>query len=1069
MTVSEIAKAQGVSVAKFVEHNPQFHAANDVVPAEAPVKISVTVDKPVVAAAFAAPKTLAQVAENFGVSERELLRANPQIESSNKVLSAGTEIVVPKRETDMTVSEIAKAQGVSVAKFVEHNPQFHAANDVVPAQAPVKISVTVDKPVVAAAVAAPKTLAQVAENFGVSERELLRANPQIESSNKVLSAGTEIVVPKRETDMTVSEIAKAQGVSVAKFVEHNPQFHAANDVVPAQAPVKISVTVDKPVVAAAVAAPKTLAQVAENFGVSERELLRANPQIESSNKVLSAGTEIVVPKRETDMTVSEIAKAQGVSVAKFVEHNPQFHAANDVVPAQAPVKISVTVDKPVVAAAVAAPKTLAQVAENFGVSERELLRANPQIESSNKVLSAGTEIVVPKRETDMTVSEIAKAQGVSVAKFVEHNPQFHAANDVVPAEAPVKISVTVDKPVVAAAFAAPKTLAQVAENFGVSERELLRANPQIESSNKVLSAGTEIVVPKRETDMTVSEIAKAQGVSVAKFVEHNPQFHAANDVVPAQAPVKISVTVDKPVVAAAVAAPKTLAQVAENFGVSERELLRANPQIESSNKVLSAGTEIVVPKRETDMTVSEIAKAQGVSVAKFVEHNPQFHAANDVVPAQAPVKISVTVDKPVVAAAVAAPKTLAQVAENFGVSERELLRANPQIESSNKVLSAGTEIVVPKRETDMTVSEIAKAQGVSVAKFVEHNPQFHAANDVVPAQAPVKISVTVDKPVVAAAVAAPKTLAQVAENFGVSERELLRANPQIESSNKVLSAGTEIVVPKRETDMTVSEIAKAQGVSVAKFVEHNPQFHAANDVVPAQAPVKISVTVDKPVVAAAVAAPKTLAQVAENFGVAERELLRANPQIESSNKVLSAGTEIVVPKRETDMTVSEIAKAQGVSVAKFVEHTPQFHAANDVVPAEAPVKISVTVDKPVVAAAVAAPKTLAQVAENFGVSERELLRANPQIDSSNKVLSAGTEIVVPKRETDMTVSEIAKAQGVSVATFVEHNPQFHAANDVVPAEAPVKISVTVDKPFVAAAVAAPKTLAQVAENFGVSE
>ena len=84
--------------------------------------------------------------------------------------------------------------------------------------------------------------------------------------------------------------------------------------------------------------------------------------------------------------------------------------------------------------------------------------------------------------------------------------------------------------------------------------------------------------------------------------------------------------------------------------------------------------------------------------------------------------------------------------------------------------------------------------------------------------------------------AAP-TLAQLAAQQGVSERQMMRANPGVADANAPLPAGLSLVLPPRPAGapaQTVQQAAALLGMTAQQFMQANPQFRSATELVPPQ-------------------------------------------------------------------------------------------------------------------------------------------------------------------------------------------------------------------------------------------
>ncbi len=203
--------------------------------------------------------------------------------------------------------------------------------------------------------------------------------------------------------------------------------------------------------------------------------------------------------------------------------------------------------------------------------------------------------------------------------------------------------------------------------------------------------------------------------------------------------------------------------------------------------------------------------------------------------------------------------TLFKIAQRFNTTVDAILAINPEIKDPNLIFP-GQKILIPiERKFEIyvvqpgdTLFRIAQRFGVTVAEILAINPEIKDPDDIRPGQ---KIRIPVKpvppKPKPRVYVVQPgDTMFKIAQRFGISLKELIRANPQIKDPNLIFP-GQRINIPVTprppkpkpipspdvyivQPGDTMFKIAQRFGISLSELIAANPQIKDPNLIFPGQ-------------------------------------------------------------------------------------------------------------------------------------------------------------------------------------------------------------------------------------------
>ncbi len=529
------------------------------------------------------------------------------------------------------------------------------------------------------------TLGGIAETYGLSSEDLKEANGL---KNTKLQIGQKLLIPSSNPDpVKVSEPQKP--------VTANPVSERAGEVrdSPKSLPVETS--------GYAVQKGDTLGHIAVRYNVSTADIKKANGL---KNDKLQIGQVLRIPgniKTETEAV----------------------HAAATITPEKpAPVNAGVYT--------VARGDTPGEIAEKLGVSSGELIKLN-NLDSRN--LQVGQKLTVPGCTQQQTVN---KKEAVASGQESGEPDQTETVEVPVPSETRSREYV----------IRKGDTPGAIAKRLGVSSGELIKLN---NLDSRKLRIGQALVVPGTDT--------KDKGTLAA----NNDKGNTTSDKKGTQNNAPSEYTVKK---------GDTMYVLAKTYGVSVERIKKYN-NLKNSN--LRVGQRLVLNTSGTSVAASETVQeepaAETVSVTEITETDKYSREYT-----------------------VRRGDTLGQLALEFGVSQSELKKANGL---KNSDLRAGQVLMVPG--TEVTVE--TKEETVIKESVIKEPAPEHASEVYIKKRYVVKSG---------------DTLGNIAESFGVTVEEIKKASAL---KKDTINNGDILLIPVPQEKVTQSKYTVAKGDTLSKI------------------------------------------------------------------------------------------------------------------------------------------------------------------------------------------------------------------------------------------------------------
>lgn len=562
--------------------------------------------------------TLGEIAETYGLSSEDLKEANGL---KNTKLQIGQKLLIPSSNSDpVKISEPQKPEtadaGSEKTGKVQDSPKI----------APAETS--------GYAVQKGDTLGHIAVRYNVSTADIRKANGL---KNDRLQIGQVLRIP-------------------GKIKSETEAVHADATLTPEKpAPVNAGVYT--------VARGDTPGEIAEKLGVSTDELIKLN-SLDSRN--LQIGQRLSVPGYNQGQTAS--AEKVDPADQESVEPN-RVESVNSTVPSTTNTKEYV----------IKKGDTPGAIAKRLGVSTDELIKLN---DLDSRKLRIGQALVVPGTGTDNDKGTLAADNDKG-----DPAPDKKDAQNNAPSEYIVKKG---------------DTLYVLAKTFGVPVERIKKYN-NLKNSN--LRVGQKLVLNTSGASVAASETVReepaGETVSVTEITE--------------TAKYSREYTVRR---------GDTLGHLALKFGISQSELKKANglknSNLRSGQVLMVPGTEVTVETKKEEVVIKE-------SVIK--EPAPE-HASEVYIKKRYVVKSG---------------DTLGNIAKSFGVTVDEIKKASAL---KKDTINNGDILLIPVPQEKVTQSKYTVAKG--------------------------------------------DTLSKIGKKFGVSVRELKRANGL---SSDTVRAGMRLSIP----------------------------------------------------------------------------------------------------------------------------------------------------------------------------------------------------------------------------------------------------------------------------------
>ncbi|MGQ9517556.1 MAG: LysM peptidoglycan-binding domain-containing protein [Anaerolineae bacterium] len=274
------------------------------------------------------------------------------------------------------------------------------------------------------------------------------------------------------------------------------------------------------------------------------------------------------------------------------------------------------------------------------------------------------------------------------------------------------------------------------------------------------------------------------------------------------------------------------------------------------------------------------------------------------------------------------------------------------------------------------------------------------------------------------------TLSGIAKRFGVKQQMILDANPDLQNSPDRLKVGQELRIPNPTPEAPKAAGAEPAAVATPVGIPTPPlPSHATplgEDLNPEAIPF-LPTPEPEPAVYV-VQDGDTLWDIAKHFGVSLLDILLANPELQEDPDKLSIGQELRIPAAgyaEQEQTADKKVTALPNGMIVPAHATPLGEEA----PAElAQLRPAVVLLRKYV---VREGDTISDIAGAFGLDQKSIIWANPDLQANPNRLRVGQELVIPPADgvvhtiqSGDTLLGIARRYGVTMNAILDspYNP-----------------------------------------------
>ena len=942
-------------------------------------------------------ETPGDVAAKYNVDIGDLMRANPTLRGPYEPIPAGAQIVLPPARKRESARDVARRHNVEVRQLIAANPSIRSEDDMIDPQQQIVLPPPAQEayPTATAYSVQPQpqpqpqvrreTPGDVAAKYNVDIGDLMRANPTLRGPYEPIPAGAQIVLPPARKRESARDVARRHNIEVRQLIAANPSIRSEDDMIDPQQQIVLPPPAQEayPTATAYSVQPQpqpqpqvrreTPGDVAAKYNVEIGDLMRANPTLRGPYEPIPAGAQIVLPPARKRESARDVARRHNVEVRQLIAANPSIRSEDDMIDPQQQIVLPL-------AAQEAYPTATA-----YSVSRQSAMDA-----SGYSASNAVSDVVAYRAPQSARVADFCAKFGISEVSLFELNPSLQVRGEV--AEDGFVLLPSTLAPAADALRemryrpSAAESVSAIAHRHGVSVDSLLSANAGIGS---VVEPDVEVVIPDSYDE-------PAQGPSVTTSRTGFAYYVTAG--------------VD------------TLESVAHRLGCALEDVVRENPALQN------------VPPRE----ILSNRKVECV----FVPASYAMRASGS----SSRCGVHVCTDG----------ETIASVAHKYGIAPETLLFNNPTAKELHSPLPPRKSLVIPEREEPPSyvrmrkgesVSELAQRLDVDEEAVLAANPILRrntASYDgdvLVPSSARRSTAIPPErlKRCTVHTAAPGDTLQNVAFRYFVPEESIVSWNPTLASalrsgrippgrkifvfepndasSAELANIPLTVKVDSHEGD-TLASISRRYFVPIAELRAANPSIRDESQALPKGSKVTVRRSVsdenkkvwDTMQYVCPVNAQRgdTLRTVMTKYRVTESALRLANPELPvSMDTELQVGARLYIPTQDPRLndaqwgatmytirhgeTLSAIAQKYCVDEQNLRE----LNRGSNFMPLDT-IVVPFSQSNPFIRVTqLSGNQPLRVFAESYGITEDELIRANPQLTPARGGVAPPQHVIIP--------------------------------------------------------------------------
>jgi len=272
----------------------------------------------------------------------------------------------------------------------------------------------------------------------------------------------------------------------------------------------------------------TVSGIAKRFGVKQQEILDANPVLQNDPDRLKVGQELRIPSAGQEAPETASAAPAVVATPAGVPTPPLPSRATplgeDLNPEAIPF-LPTPEPEPAIYV-VQDGDTLTGIAKQFGISLLDILLANPELQEDPDKLSIGQELRIPAPHTD-------SENDLSAANALPNSMTVPAHATPLGEGAPAGLAQLRPTSVLLRKYIVREgdTISGIASAFGLDQKSIIWANPDLQANPNRLRVGQELVIPPADGVLhtiqrgdTLLGIARQYGVTMNAILDsqYNP-------------------------------------------------------------------------------------------------------------------------------------------------------------------------------------------------------------------------------------------------------------------------------------------------------------------------------------------------------------------------------------------------------------------------------------------------------------------------------------------------------------------------------------------------------------------